>query len=136
MHFLHGLRPSGVSEATFCLYCRAAIDSVIQYGIALWYGNIPVQAKARLLRLVKTSSKLLGNQKLSSLKEIFHSSVRKLSLHISTDSTHVFHSQYELLPSGRRYRVHKCRTNRYKHSFVPNSVQQMNKSRHAVSCTV
>ena len=83
------------------------------------YGNLPVQAKARLLRLVNTCSKHTGNQTLSFLQEMFHSSVQKLALKISTDSTHVFHSQDELSPSGRRYRLHKCRTNRYKRFFLP-----------------
>ena len=61
-----------------------------------------------------------------------HNSVQKLAQKISTDSKHVFHSQYELSPCRRRHCVHKCRTKRCKRSIVTNSVQKLNKSRHVV----
>lgn len=37
------------------------------------------------------------------------------------DLPHMLHSEFELLPSGRRYRVLKCKLNSFKYSFVPTS---------------
>ena len=84
---LRRLRSFGACETILSLYYMATIESVSRYGTAVWYRNLPVQAKARLLRLVNTCSKLIGNQTLSSLQEVFHNSVQKLALKISTDST-------------------------------------------------
>ncbi len=46
---------------------------------------------------------------------------------IPDDLSHVLHSQYELLLSGRRYRAQRCKLNRFKNSFVPVSVGILNR---------
>ena len=60
--FLGRLSSVGASEAVLCLYCRANTESVIRYRTAVWYGNFPEQAKARLRRFVSTGSSVSGNR--------------------------------------------------------------------------
>lgn len=43
------------------------------------------------------------------------------------DQTHFLYPQYELLPSGRRYRVSICKLNRHKNSFASVSVRMFHK---------
>ena len=119
MYFLRRLRSFDANEAIICLYYRAVRHPIM----FLWKRCVVWTPPCKP---INRATKLLGNEALPTLQDVFHKSVQKLALKRSTDPTHVLHSQYELLPSGRRYRVHKCRTNRYKHSFVPNSVQFSN----------
>ena len=47
-------------------------------------------------------------------------------LHNDACNMHVLHNEFQLLPSGRRNRTPPCRLNRYKYSFVPLSIKQLN----------
>lgn len=52
------------------------------------------------------------------LQDLFDDTVRKQGLKISVDTKHILHGEYELLPSGRRYRIPNWKTNRFKFSMV------------------
>ena len=43
-----------------------------------------------------------------------------------TDPSHILHLEYDLLPSGRRYRVPHCKLKHFKNSFVPTSIKFLN----------
>ncbi|KAJ8372883.1 hypothetical protein AAFF_G00275870, partial [Aldrovandia affinis] len=45
----------------------------------------------------------------------------------TADPSHILHPEFELLPSGRRFRLPQCKLNRLKNSFVPHSVSLLNK---------
>lgn len=45
---------------------------------------------------------------------------------IIRDETHPLNGEYVLLPSGRRCKVPKRQTNRYKNAFVPRSIELLN----------
>ncbi|KAK0155032.1 RNA-directed DNA polymerase from mobile element jockey [Merluccius polli] len=126
LHFLRRLRVHGVDEGVVLLFYRATIESVIRYGITTWFGNLTVKGRTQLQTLVKRAGKIMGTQSPCSLQEIFEETVRRQGLKISADTTHVLNNEYELLPSGRRYRMPACRLNRYKFSFVPMSIKLIN----------
>lgn len=42
----------------------------------------------------------------------------RLAEKITLDLCHILHEEYQLLPSGRRFRVSDCSRNKYKNSFV------------------
>lgn len=62
-------------------------------------------------------------------QERYEQVMRRQTRSILSDHTHVEHPEYQLLSSGRRYRVPLCNHNRYKHSFVPVSVKLLNGQR-------
>ena len=61
-----------------------------------------------------------------SLQEIFEQTLRRQSVKIIYSTKHVLHNEFQLLPSDRRYITPPCRLNRYKYSFVPLSIKQLN----------
>ncbi len=73
--------------------------------------------------MVRRAGKIIGMLSPLSLQDIFERSVRKQSLKIIRDPSHILHKAYELMPSGRRYRVPICKLNRYKFSLIPLSVK-------------
>ena len=76
---------------------------------------------------------MTGVREHPTLQAIFEETVLRQARKIVADPSHVLNSEYELLPSGRRYRVpvknKKRYLNRYKFSFVPLSITLLNSGR-------
>ena len=73
--------------------------------------------------------KLVGtdwNDTVKSNDNIFAEKLKSMSQKILNDECHPLHANFELLPSGRRYRMVKCRTNRYLNTLVPKAIQALN----------
>ena len=57
LYFLRRLRPFGVDEKILVLFYRSIIESILRYGITAWFGNLSVQSKSQLSRLMRTAMK-------------------------------------------------------------------------------
>ena len=125
-HFLRRLRIHGVANNILMLFYRANLESIIRYGITTWFGNLSVKLKSQLQNLIKRAGKIMGMQPPCSLQAIFERTLVMQGSKITRDPNHILHSQFELMPSGRRYRVPTCRLNRYKFSFVPLAIKALN----------
>ena len=126
LHFLRRLRIHGVANNILMLFYRANMESIIRYGITTWFGNLSVKIKSQLQNLIRRAGKIIGVQPPCSLQELFERTVMKQGSKITRDPTHILHREFELMPSGRRYRVPTCRLNRYKFSFVPLAIKALN----------
>lgn len=93
-----------------------------------WFGSLTVQCNNKIEKLVKNAMKIIGTKEYPSLQAIFEISVLAQAKSIIKEPSHLLHSEYEPLPSGR-YRAIKHKSNRFKFSFVPTSVALLNKSR-------
>ena len=79
-----------------------------------------------LNRVVNVSGKVIG-EKQKSLKELYDARIERKSSVIERDVSHVLAQLFELLPSGRRFRIPKKTTLRRKNSFIPNAILSLNK---------
>ncbi len=107
------------------LFYHAVIESIFRYGISAWFGNLSVHLKAQITRLTQRAMKIMGVKQHPTPQALFEETVTRQAQKIISDPTHVLHSEYQLLPSGRRFRVPKCRLNRFKNSFVPLSIKAL-----------
>lgn len=126
IYFLRRLRSFGASKIILHQFYVATVQSVLLYECPVWFCGLLVQLKSRSQRLLNTCSKIVGHPVDNTFTEMWRKQTLRLADKISTDSDHVLHNEFELLPSGRRFRVPRCRGNRYKHSFVPSSITLMN----------
>lgn len=124
--FLRWLRLYGVSNQIMLIFYKAILESLIRYGITAWFGNLTVQLKNRLANMHRTAMKIIGMKQYESVENLYNRAVMTQATKISLDSTNPLSSEYELLPSGRRFRIPKCKTNRLKLSFVPASIKLLN----------
>lgn len=86
----------------------------------IWQSS--AQSKSKLQRLVySTAPKVTGRTEKLLLQAIYGQTVLRQVVFFLPDLPHILHSECELLPSGRRYRVPKCKLNSFKYSFVPTS---------------
>ena len=56
----------------------------------------------------------------------YDNSILRLARNITSNSSHVLHREYRLLPSGRRYGVPEYSKVRLKRSFVHQSILRLN----------
>ena len=130
LHFLRRLRVFGVQQKVMLLFYRAVIESIFRYAISVWFGNLTVNLKSQINRLVSTALKVMGVRDHPTPQEISQGTVLRQARNIIADPSHVLNPEYELLPSGRRYRVpvknKKRYLNRYKFSFIPLSITLLN----------
>ena len=119
------LRKLQVHQSVLTAFYRCFIESIITFNITSWFGALSNINRNPLNRIIKLTSKIIGQQQ-ESLINIYNKRTKQKSTQITLDITHTLHSQYSLLPSGRRYRAPTVRTNRALSSFVPASIRLLN----------
>ena len=107
-------------------FYRCFLESVLTFGFVCWFGGLTVKNKNVLERVVNVSGKVIGKKQLN-LNELYERRVAKKARMIVRDSAHILAKYYNLLPSGRRYRVHKVPTVRTRNSFIHKSITLLNK---------
>ena len=105
LHFLRRLRVFGVNQKVLLLFYHAVVESILRYGISAWFGNLSVQLKAQITRLTQRAMKIMGVRQHPTLQAVFDETIIRQAQKIISDPTHVLHPEYQLLPSGRRFRV-------------------------------
>ena len=109
------------------MFYRCFIESVLTFYFLSWYGSLNVKNKNVLERVVKVCGKVYGlNQ--NSLNVLYESCALKKGRMIVNECKHILSEKFNLLPSGRRYRVPKTRTLRLKNSFIPRAITICNSS--------
>ena len=107
-------------------FYRAIIESVLTFSITAWFGSIRQKETLRLNRVVKTASRIISRD-LPSLEILYQQRLLGRATLISQDTSHPAYDLFEPLPSSRRFRCIKTRTNRFSTSFFPLAVQALSK---------
>ena len=118
LYFFRRLRSFGLTTQVMLNFYRAVIESVLTFSITVWFGSITQKKTLRLNRVVKTASRIIGRD-LPSLEILYQQRLLGRATVISQDSSHPAHDLFEPLPSSRRLRSIKTRTNRFSTSFSP-----------------
>ena len=129
IYFLRRLRSFGANKTILLLFFQSIVQSVMLYGCCAWYSCLSVQLKARLGRLVRICSKIVGRTLETGFQEAHRRRILFLARRITSDPTHVLFKEFELLPSNRRFRVPQARLNRLRNSFVSQAVKMLNQAR-------
>ena len=126
IYCLQKLRSLNVNRKVLQGFYRCFIESVITFSFVCWYGSLNVKNKNVLNRLVNVCGKIVG-EKQESMNVLYEKRVKVKGQRIASDCSHGMCKFYELLPSGRRFRIPKLKTLRCKNSFIPMSINFMNK---------
>ena len=120
--FLRELNKFHLSKSVLISFYRCVIESVLTFSITVWYNNLTVDDKRKLNKIVSTASRVIGEQ-LPTLESIYRQRLRKRSVKIVEDPSHPAYELFDMLPSGRRFRSIKTRTNRFKNSLFPTAIR-------------
>uniref|UniRef100_A0A3Q3JQD9 Reverse transcriptase domain-containing protein n=1 Tax=Monopterus albus TaxID=43700 RepID=A0A3Q3JQD9_MONAL len=127
LYFLRVLRKHQFSQKLLVSFYRCSIESILTYCICVWFASCTVAERKALQRIITTAQEITGCS-LPSLEELYKSRCLKKAQKIWEDSSHPGHHLMEMLPSGRRFRCLKARTNRLKNSFYPKAIIALNNS--------
>lgn len=125
LHFLRILKQNHLQEKLLLSFYRCSIESVLTYCISVWYASCSAADRRDLQRIINTAQKIIGCP-LSSLEVLSCSYCINGATRILKDPSHPGHHLFNRLPSGRRFRSIKSRTNRLKNSFYPRAIRELN----------
>lgn len=125
LHFLRVLRRNHLEERLLVSFYQATIESVLTYCVTVWFTACSAADRKALQRVIRTAEKIIGCP-LPPLEDIATSRCISRGKKIWADSTHPGQKLFILLPSGKRLRSSKCRTNRLRNSFYPWSIRLLN----------
>ncbi len=121
LFLLRKLKKANVPSQLLVNFYRSIIESILCHCITVWYTSCTIQNQRDLARIVKSAQRIVGT-KLPDLDSIYASRLYKKASNIIKDSTHPGNRLFEPLPSGKRYRAIRTRTNRRRNSFIPRAV--------------
>ncbi len=87
-----------------------------------------VQLRTKLFRMIHTAWTIISVKGQASLQIIYEQATLRQANKMVCNLSHVLYTEYELLSSGRRFRVSRCRLNRFK-NFIPVSIKLLNSGR-------
>ncbi len=109
LFFLRKLKKAKVPSQLLVNFYRSTIESILCLCITVWYTSCTPQNRRDLAEL-------------PDLDNIYASRLHEKASNIIKDSTHPGHRLFEPLPSGKRFRAIRTRTNRLRNSFFPRAV--------------
>jgi len=128
LYHLRCLRKLSVDSTLMCLCYNSLISSVLLYAVSVWYGSCGVQLRKDIAKTRKRAARIIGcsGNHLTDPDSTHRNRCVTLAKKIINDELHPLHQYYRLLPHGRRYAALRCRTARFKDTFLPTSIRFMN----------
>ena len=125
--FLRKLNSFSAHKNTLTLFYRSYIESILCFSCICWFNNLNLKQKNSMSSIVNLCSKIIGEQQ-RCLPGFYNSLILNKAKSIIADQSHALFCEFDVLPSGRRYRSVHGRTKRYIESFVPSVIRLLNKS--------
>ena len=125
LYFLRILRKNNICQKLLVSFYRCSVESILTYCLCVWFPGCTVAQRKELQGVIKAAENIIGCP-LPSLEGLHSTRCLKKAKCILRDTSHPGHSLFELLPSGRRFRSIKTRTNRLKNSFYAAAITELN----------
>uniref|UniRef100_A0A1A8UVY9 Alkylated DNA repair protein AlkB homologue 8 N-terminal domain-containing protein n=1 Tax=Nothobranchius furzeri TaxID=105023 RepID=A0A1A8UVY9_NOTFU len=131
LHFLRVLKRNNLEERLLVTFYRATIESILAYGITIWYAGCTAADRRVLSRVIHSAQRIIGCL-LPSLEDLAYPRYLSRASNIIKDKFHPGNHLFQLLPSGRRYRSQRTRTNRFRDSFFPRAIMAVNNKKNVL----
>ena len=126
MYCVRSLRRIGICSDLIAMFYNATVPCVLLYNSAAFYGLLTQALKKDLNRPYKLCGKIADSSLIQCNELIYNKRGQSLAKNILKDSDHPLNGEYIMLPSGRRLRVPRMRTQQFNNTFVPRSIMLMN----------
>ena len=125
LYFLRLLNTFNINLNIMNTFYSSIIESILTFSIIVHYSSLTTQQRNSLTSVVLKAQKIIGSE-LPALSSLYRTRLQRRAQRIIQDSTHPAHNLFELLPSGRRYRVIRSKIERMKNSFFCRAVLALN----------
>ena len=126
LFYLRKLKWARLPRNLMVNFYHCAIESVLYYGLLVWFGRTTKKEKEALRRVVRAAEKIIGTR-LPDVSDVFTTRCLRRTTGILRDHFHPAHRLFNLMRLGRRYRSIRSRTNRLTYSLYPQAVRLLNK---------
>ena len=126
IYILRQLSKFGINSAVLNLFYNSKILSVCSFSLLTYYHLLPLRERKRLNNIIKKSSRIVPG--IVTLDSTVSKQITRKSLSIIHSRNHPLYSEFNLLPSGRRYCYPVIKNNRFRNSFIPQAVKLLNNS--------
>ena len=123
LYFLRKLKYFQVDNTILRLFYQSVIQSVLTFSIIGIYGLLSKESSRKLEKIVKAASRVIGHEIcFKTVSELYSNMVQQKTAKILKDTIHPLFPNYVFLRSGNRLRMPSSKNNRFRFSFIPNSV--------------
>jgi hypothetical protein len=127
LYVLRRLRSFQLKPKLLLNLYRSIIEPLLVYCSMIFLSSISVSDKNKLLKMSNLASKII-TLPVPCLTAISVRALLRKARAVSADPSHPLHAEFELLPSGRRYRTTRCSKVKFRNSFVPSAIRTLNSS--------
>ena len=128
LYCLRKLRSFDVKKEIMQMFYSSTISSVLMYGAVCWGGNLAERERGRLDKVIKKAGYSIGETQ-ETFDTVYHKRLTNRTVNILDDKTHPLWGEFdERRNDSGRLRLPTTRTNRYKNSFVPRAINELNRS--------
>ena len=130
LFFLRKLRQFRINSTILNLFYESVIQSVLLYNHLCYFNSLSEADKGRLEKIVSAAGKAIGHDP-KPLAEIYMKASAKKARSILTDQSHPLNPTLASCTSKRntgRLLSMKCRTSRFKDSFLPSAIRILNEA--------
>ena len=106
-------------------FYHCAVESVLTYGLLVWFSGCTSAEKEAIHRVVRATGKIIGVI-LPDMATVYTSRCMCQVKNILQDHLHPAHHLFQPMPSGRRYRSIRAKTSRLANSLYPHAVRLLN----------
>ena len=125
MYFLRQLRKYRLSRTMMSRFYSAIVESILTHSIITWFPAAAAKDLTKLQRVIRSAERVIGRP-LPSLTSLHDSRTLKRARKIMADPSHPGHGLLTLLPSRRRVRLPRTKTERHRRSFFPSAARLLN----------
>ena len=128
LYCIRTMKKLNVNPSIIALFYNMTVPPVLMYSAITFYGIISVLLKKELDHPRKICARIVKEccDMLHSNDGVYDNAMLSTAKKIIADESHPLNKCYSLLPSGRRFRVLKSRTERFRKTFVPLSIIKAN----------
>ena len=123
LYFLRKLNALHIDRNILFVFHDSYVKSVMTLGLVCWWGNLcqkQRKTKQNIHNFLQNRYVLYTRYQSGAIVQVNNTAI---ATKILSDPTHFLHDHYDLLPSGRRYRMPTVKTLK---SFIPSSIKYLN----------
>ena len=130
LYFIRKLKSFHIDSTILKLFYSSVVQSVITFSCICWWNNLSKINQGKLEKVRRGAQRTIGSE-LTLLSDVYKTRLLKKTGSILSEG-HPLSREFSLLRSGRRLQAIKCRTNRFRDSFVPTAVRLFNENKYLV----
>ena len=125
-YHLRKLKQFQMSAPIMQRFYESVIEGVLYQSVAIWGGNTTSDDDRKINRVRRCAGRVMKRTTKPRF-DMYKARAVSLGHKIMSDPSHPLSSTFTKLPSGRRLRQPRARTNRFRKSFVPDCIAMLNK---------